>query len=1140
MLHLQLYIEGQLIEMFKDESITLTQNIVDVKNLDSVLTDYSRTFTVPASKRNNKVFKHFYNYNIDGFNAKIKKSSVLEINFKPFKTGKVRFEGVTLKNNKPQSYKLTFFGDTIKLPDLLGEDQISTLTELSAFDFSYNDTTVGTYMTDGLDVEFGTEKINEAIIFPLISHTSRLTYDSTADEIYNLFPSVGSDSNGVPFSELKPALRIHAIVKAIELHYSIDFSEDFFNDQNSGYYDLYMWLHTKPGALFQDQNKTTQFKGYNLTGEAQDELLIRSNNFAINNSKNHIVFNLGFTVNPGDVTAQYSLVIKQNGKDFRRFENLTGSTKNGTATNVESDLIEIENGEFSVFIESSAATTFDLDIFVQRQNNGFLGGKKDCVLDTSITTISDANFTVCSNIPEMKIIDFLKGLFKMFNLVAYVKDEVIVVKTLDEYYKSSTKIHNITEYVDSTQSQVDTPIPFRQINLGYEENKTFLAKNFKNINNRSWGKAEYTEDSYVFINGEKSKHEGETYEIKIPFEHMLFERLHDLSDDSETSIQWGWHVDEKEQKSVEKPLLFYTIRSISSIAAINLSGTKVTINSPYLPSNSAGSFLSYFKDSMSQSINFHAEIDEFSRVPNEQTLFESFYKDYIKDLFDERKRITKLTAELPLKIHESLSLADEFKIFDRIYRINSITTNFETGKSELELTNILKEATVEVPILQAFVQIDTGGDEITVDSTILTVDQENSDVDEFSIPPIIDANPETILQNFVINKTINECEVTKAIASDPKTTGTANSIMFNYTITHSGQVCDIDNIDEFGFLISETKSDLTSSDFIDTLKGDSNITVINTVRSSGSPTLQEGEKYAIISGLTHEAKRYARFYVKTNTDARYNEANLITSVFEGVTDQGQQATATTSKEFRAKTAGYGNSGGYSTIPDLITIQQNSQRACGTEIFLDTYFHNGSGAIPTLNDRVKSNESGKTYAGGSSSVSSEFTTENYYVLALSTEKQSTADIQAEINKFLVIDQATAKVVKEIDCLTPGTLVNAIIASSYFAPLQSSNLKRSCGADYSWKINNDFKIAHNGSGVNPQPGDQVKFTHTLGSENLNVGFNGDQSNFPFSTSMQSTFGKFDYHTLLLSDSEGIIRGIITIEKFTGSVINTFYCD
>ena len=167
MLQLQLYIEEQQIEMFKDESITLTQNITDVKELDAVLTDYSRTFTVPASKNNNKVFQHYYDYTIEGFDAKIKKAAVLNINYKTFKKGKIRFEGVSLKNNKPENYRLTFFGDTIKLTDSIGDDQLSALNELSAFDFDYNDTNVGAYMSDGFDNNIGADQINDAIIIPL-------------------------------------------------------------------------------------------------------------------------------------------------------------------------------------------------------------------------------------------------------------------------------------------------------------------------------------------------------------------------------------------------------------------------------------------------------------------------------------------------------------------------------------------------------------------------------------------------------------------------------------------------------------------------------------------------------------------------------------------------------------------------------------------------------------------------------------------------------------------------------------------------------------------------------------------------------------------------------------------------------------
>ena len=59
MLQLQLYIEGQEVELYKDESITLTQSIQDIKDISKVFTDFTKTFNVPASKANNKIFKHF-------------------------------------------------------------------------------------------------------------------------------------------------------------------------------------------------------------------------------------------------------------------------------------------------------------------------------------------------------------------------------------------------------------------------------------------------------------------------------------------------------------------------------------------------------------------------------------------------------------------------------------------------------------------------------------------------------------------------------------------------------------------------------------------------------------------------------------------------------------------------------------------------------------------------------------------------------------------------------------------------------------------------------------------------------------------------------------------------------------------------
>jgi hypothetical protein len=89
-------------------------------------------------------------------------------------------------------------------------------------------------------------------------------------------------------------------------------------------------------------------------------------------------------------------------------------------------------------------------------------------------------------------------------------------------------------------------------------------------------------------------------------------------------------------------------------------------------------------------INFFNEVNEYTTENDfTDTLFEVYYKNYISNVFDTTNRITKVTAYLPLRIILNYTLADRFVILDKSYKINSITTNFQTGKSEIELLNDL-------------------------------------------------------------------------------------------------------------------------------------------------------------------------------------------------------------------------------------------------------------------------------------------------------------------------------------------------------------------------------------------------------------------------------------------------------------------
>ena len=206
---IQLYIEGQRVDMFKDESVSITQSIKNVKDIGKVFTDFTRTFSIPASKVNNKIFKHYYNFDIvDGFDARIKKDATLELNNLPFRNGKIKLEGVDLKNNKPHTYRITFFGSTVTLKDLLGDDTLASLDSLTTLNETYNSTNV----REGLEAD----PSNNDVIVPLITHSQRLFYNShsSANQLGNLYFENGKD-HGVLYSELKYAIRLHRLVQAI-------------------------------------------------------------------------------------------------------------------------------------------------------------------------------------------------------------------------------------------------------------------------------------------------------------------------------------------------------------------------------------------------------------------------------------------------------------------------------------------------------------------------------------------------------------------------------------------------------------------------------------------------------------------------------------------------------------------------------------------------------------------------------------------------------------------------------------------------------------------------------------------------------------------------------------------------------------
>jgi len=671
---IQLYIEGQRVDMFKDESVSITQSIQNVKDIGKIFTDFTKTFSVPASKVNNKIFKHYYNFDIiGGFDARIKKDANIELNNLPFRNGKIKLEGVDLKNNAPHTYRITFFGSTVTLKDLLGEDKLQSL-DLTDHDKVYSNTDVRSALS--FDPE------NEDVIVPLISQ-KRLFYDSgshTDSGQGNLYYDTGhtQDLHGVLWSDLKYAIRVDAILQAIKNKYNLTFSNDFLNSSNEHYYNLFMWLHRKKGAV---ENLTgvnqSIINGWTGTiGDYDDTLTKMASSTTLRVAgfpPEYLAYSLDLN---STTTSTYKVSLQRNGIEVFNTGNVTNSVT------IDQSDFDIEQGDYTVYIESDTDITFTLirwDIEYRVAQGEPLATATYSIAPYSHTSFFA--FAISQQIPEMKTIDFLTGIFKMFNLTAFVDKNTddIIVKTLDDFYSDGNS-YDITKYVDVNKSSVNIALPYKEINFYHDDTKTFLASKHNQLFGKVWGKESY-------IGGEKL--DGSIYNVKTPFAQLKYERLVNIANGVNTTVQVGYFVDDNKEDYFGKPLLFYPIRQSTNTTTISFltdETTHVQQTVYNIPSNS----IALARSTSKKNMNFFAETNEYTGGGDfTDTLFEMYYKNYITSVFNPKNRISKVTAYLPLRILLNYSLADRFIINGNSYKINSITTNLENGKSELELLNDL-------------------------------------------------------------------------------------------------------------------------------------------------------------------------------------------------------------------------------------------------------------------------------------------------------------------------------------------------------------------------------------------------------------------------------------------------------------------
>jgi hypothetical protein len=208
---------------------------------------------------------------------------------------------------------------------------------------------------------------------------------------------------------------------------------------------------------------------------------------------------------------------------------LSGSVT-GTQTITEGTNFSYGYGTYKVYLLTEVATITIISVTWNITYDGITSLTFPTAGSFNIT--SNIPFVISQQIPKIGVIDFLTGLFKMFNLVAEVEEDgTIYVDTLDTYYaaiasggkRSQDAPYDISEFVDVSSSNVNPALPFSEIDYLYKDTGTILAKKYNELVNKDWGAINYIDDQVP-----TDRFTGGIYKVEVPFHHAQFERLTDL------------------------------------------------------------------------------------------------------------------------------------------------------------------------------------------------------------------------------------------------------------------------------------------------------------------------------------------------------------------------------------------------------------------------------------------------------------------------------------------------------------------------------------------------------------------------------------------------------------------------------------
>ena len=542
----QLVANGEILDLFADEEIKLSDNVTGLFDLGIIPADFTRQITLPGTKKNNAFFEHVYDISVqspDTFATNIKVPAYLDFGGLYLSQGYLQLNKVSLYQNKfIDSYEVTIFGAVSSFARTINRSYLTDLTNLSVYNHtsSYNNVTSS----------WSGSLFSGSIVYPLADYGSGYQFTSGQYELFGM-----DDQNGaLGVQNFKPAIRLKKVWDAIFDYAGYTYSSSFFNEpflddvyllcDNALKYpkyagvDLETYGKIKIGAIsgsgMTDKVLTagsfTTLPWYNVLSDQQG--FYNNGAYEVKEMTNlkgvlNLNINVSCSVNnmPGTLSANGTWQIRmietgsstpystQAIQSYIFFFDQLQKSRSGAidttyqlATEFKLSSIPVGNYYFQIKQSPDSAVAAAPIVTMDPQ-----GTTKSFLQITEVSQAADGRvIDIPSNMPfgtqGIKLIDFLIGVQKKYNLVIYPSKTVInqfIVESFNNWYNTGRR-WDFNKYVNLNDKIEVIPannLAVNELNFGDTLDTDYVSQQFSKAANREYSKQYYVDTNNFFSQG---------------------------------------------------------------------------------------------------------------------------------------------------------------------------------------------------------------------------------------------------------------------------------------------------------------------------------------------------------------------------------------------------------------------------------------------------------------------------------------------------------------------------------------------------------------------------------------------------------------------------------------------------------------